>query len=109
MLELKQFLNTLNEDSSFCCRTKNNYGIEVSYKEKDDETFSKDMNLRIMGQYFNGEETASDYINNIRSINFYFDNLKDLKDFINEAYINNYTVEFITQNKNVIWRGFTKL
>lgn len=107
MFELKQFLNTLNEESSFCCRTKDNYGIEVSYK--DDESLSKDMNLRIMGQYFNGEETASDYIDNIRSINFYFDNLKDFKDFINEACLNNYTVEFLTKNKNVIWRGFTKL
>ena len=110
MLQLKEFLNTLSEkQETFCCRSKNNYGVEVSYKENVNETMSRDINLRIMGQYFNGEETASDYIDNIRAINFNFENLKDFKDFVNEALINNFDIEFITKNKNVIWSAFKQL
>ena len=112
MMNPKIFLNTLNEDKdiSICCLEKETiYGIEVSYKNTENVFLHKDKKLRLMAQVFNGEETASDFLNNERSINFYFDNLNDLKEFVAELLINDYYVQFITKNKKVIWRDFENL
>ena len=112
MLKLKQFLNNLHKDnnSTLCCFGKETiYGIEVSYKDTNDTLLSKDKQLRIMSDVYLGEETASEYINNERTINFNFNDLNYLKEFINELLINDFTVEFITKNKIIIWQNFKEL
>lgn len=42
----------------------------------------------------------------------YIFNLKILvnfKEFINEALLNNFNIEFIVEGKNVMWRNFSQL
>lgn len=111
MINLKTFLSTLeDENTSLCCVEKEiTYGIEVSYINNLNEFIQKDKKLRLMAQVFNGEETASDFVNNERSINFYFDSLNDLREFVGELLINGYYVNFITKNKHVIWKDYKNL
>ena len=81
----------------------------VSYKDKNEVMLSRDNQLRLMSQFYYGEETASDYIDNERCIHFQFEDLVNFKEFINEALINNFGIEFIVEGKNVIWRNFEQL
>lgn len=112
MITLIHIINSLNDDKKnnfLCCKGKETtYGVEVSYKDNEN-LLSRDQKLRIMANFYNGEETASDYINNERCIHFTFNELNNFKEFIQESLVNNFKIEYITKGKDVIWRAFNYL
>lgn len=112
MITLINIINSLNDDkttSFLCCKGKETtYGVETSYKDNEN-LLSRDKKLRIMANFYNGEETASDYINNERCIHFTFNELNNFKQFIQESLVNNFKIEYLTKGKDVIWRGFSNL
>lgn len=113
MITLIDIINNLNDNEQnnfLCCKGKETtYGVEVSYKDNENFLLSRDNELRIMVNFYNGEETASDYINNERCIHFTFNELKNFKEFIHELLLNNFKIEYVTKGKDVIWRGFSNL
>ena len=113
MTTLVETINNLNNNKTntlLCCIDRQpKYGAEVSYKDNNYGLLSRDNELRIMGDFYFGEETASDYIDSERCIHFQFEDLINFKEFINEALLNNFNIEFIVEGKNVIWRNFSQL